>query len=219
MYWIFRWGNIVEVVLSYCRRSNFYFIVKITRPCQQSGIFYYKSNMTDATSRAGTTYPSRAHDSSPFVAYICGVRVLDVLIVLVFVLRCTIWFSCKSPVRFVLRPFVLSGVHVLLVSFVFINTYWCVKRFLYHMMLVAFFGNTTDDTSRTGTVSPSGAYVFKPIISGVRVARSLVFCVVFCRSMFVIFLLAIVLSTPLWFARLDYSVRIITISFPGTLFS
>ena len=53
--------------------------MKITRPCQQSGIFYYKSNMTDATSRAGTTYPSRAHDSPPFVAYICGVRVLDVL--------------------------------------------------------------------------------------------------------------------------------------------
>jgi hypothetical protein len=33
-----------------------------------------------------------------------------------------------------------------------------------------------------------------PVFSGVRVARSLVFCVVFCRSLFVLFLLAIVLS-------------------------
>jgi hypothetical protein len=33
-----------------------------------------------------------------------------------------------------------------------------------------------------------------PVLRGVRVARSLIFCVVFCRSLFVLFLLAIVLS-------------------------
>jgi len=33
-----------------------------------------------------------------------------------------------------------------------------------------------------------------PVFSGVRVALSLVFCVVFCISLFVLFLLAIVLS-------------------------
>jgi len=33
-----------------------------------------------------------------------------------------------------------------------------------------------------------------PVFSGVRVARSLVFCVVFCKSLFILFLLAIVLS-------------------------
>ena len=32
-----------------------------------------------------------------------------------------------------------------------------------------------------------------PVLSGVHVVRSLVFCVVFCRSVFVLFLLAIVL--------------------------
>jgi hypothetical protein len=36
----------------------------------------------------------------------------------------------------------------------------------------------------------------KPFFSEVRVARSLVFCVVFCRSLFVRFLLTIVLSFP-----------------------
>jgi len=36
-----------------------------------------------------------------------------------------------------------------------------------------------------------------PVISGVRVARALVFCVVFCRLLFVFFLLAIVLSVDL----------------------
>ena len=33
-----------------------------------------------------------------------------------------------------------------------------------------------------------------PFFSGVRVARSLVFCIVYCRRLFVIFLLSIVLS-------------------------
>ena len=32
------------------------------------------------------------------------------------------------------------------------------------------------------------------VVSGVCVARSLVFCVMFCRSLFVLFLLAVVLS-------------------------
>jgi hypothetical protein len=42
-----------------------------------------------------------------------------------------------------------------------------------------------------------------PVVSGVRVTRSLVFCVMFCRSLFVLFLLAIVLSV-LRFTDSDY---------------
>jgi hypothetical protein len=42
-----------------------------------------------------------------------------------------------------------------------------------------------------GTAYPSEAL---PVFSGVRVARSVVFCVVFCRSLFALFVLAIVLS-------------------------
>jgi hypothetical protein len=46
-------------------------------------------------------------------------------------------------------------------------------------------------TSGAGTAYPSGAPEITPSSNWVRVARSLVFCVVFCR---LFFLLAIVLS-------------------------
>ena len=42
------------------------------------------------------------------------------------------------------------------------------------------------------------------VFSGVRVTRSLVLCVMFCRSLFVLFLLAIVFSVLLWFTDSDY---------------
>ena len=38
-----------------------------------------------------------------------------------------------------------------------------------------------------------------PVFSGIRVARSLVFCVMFCRSLFIIFLLAVMLAVLLRF--------------------
>ena len=46
-------------------------------------------------------------------------------------------------------------------------------------------------TSEAGAAHPSGAPV---VFSGVRATQSLVFCVVFCKSLFVICLLVIVLS-------------------------
>ena len=42
-------------------------------------------------------------------------------------------------------------------------------------------------TSGAGTIYPSGEHEFAPAFSEVRVARSLVFCVVFCRLLFVVF--------------------------------
>ena len=47
---------------------------------------------------------------------------------------------------------------------------------------------------------PSSPSVF----SGVRVAQSLIFCVVFCRSLFVFFFLATELSVLLWITASDY---------------
>jgi cadmium resistance protein CadD (predicted permease) len=44
-----------------------------------------------------------------------------------------------------------------------------------------------DSTRGAGTLYPSGAHEFVPVFRGVRVARSFVFCVVFCRSLFVLF--------------------------------
>jgi hypothetical protein len=48
-------------------------------------------------------------------------------------------------------------------------------------------------TSRAGTEHPSGEPAFTPGLSEVRVARSLVFCEVFCRLLFVLW----ILITPL----------------------
>jgi len=56
----------------------------------------------------------------------------------------------------------------------------------------------------TRTVYSQGTHEFTPGFSGVYVSRSLVFCVVFCRSLFVLFLLPIVLSVLLQFSASDY---------------
>ena len=61
------------------------------------------------------------------------------------------------------------------------------------MMSVSFNSNTMGVTSGTGTVNPPGAPELIPDFNGVRVARSLVFCVVFCRSLFVLLSFVIVL--------------------------
>ena len=61
-------------------------------------------------------------------------------------------------------------------------------------------------TSGAGTVYLSGEHEFAPPFSEVRVARSLGFCVVFCRSLFALlpfFLLSIVLSVRLRFTASD----------------
>ena len=67
--------------------------------------------------------------------------------------------------------------------------------------------NTTGWTSGARTAYPSGTPEFFPGFSEVRVTRSLVLCVMFCRSLFVLlsfFLLAIVLSVLLQITDLDY---------------
>ena len=65
--------------------------------------------------------------------------------------------------------------------------------------------NTTGATCGAGTAYPSGALESPhPVFSGVRVARSLVFCVLFCRSVFVILFLVIILSVLLRFTASDY---------------
>ena len=61
-------------------------------------------------------------------------------------------------------------------------------------------GNTTDVTSGAQSANPSGAPEFIPSFSVVRVARSLMFGVVFCRSLFVP--LAIALSVRRLFTLL-----------------
>jgi hypothetical protein len=64
--------------------------------------------------------------------------------------------------------------------------------------------NTTSATCGAGTAYPSPAHEFTPDLSGVRDAGSLNLCVVLCRSLFVLFLLAIVLFVLLCITDSDY---------------
>ena len=54
--------------------------------------------------------------------------------------------------------------------------------------------NTTGDTSGAGSVYSSELSRVQPDLSGILVVQSIVYCVGFCRSLFVLFLLPIVLS-------------------------
>ena len=65
-------------------------------------------------------------------------------------------------------------------------------------------GNTTNVTSGAQSANSSGAPEFIPSFSVVHVARSLMFGVVFCRSLFVLLPLAIVLSVRRLFMAFDY---------------
>jgi hypothetical protein len=44
----------------------------------------------------------------------------------------------------------------------------------------------TDVTNGPGTVNPSGTPSSFPVFGGVRIVQSLVFCVLFCKSLFVL---------------------------------
>jgi len=66
--------------------------------------------------------------------------------------------------------------------------------------------NKTGATCGTGTVYTSGS---TPVFSGVHVARSLLFCVMFCRSLFVLFRLVIMLSVLLQITASDYPCGIV----------
>ena len=72
------------------------------------------------------------------------------------------------------------------------------------MMFVSLNNNTTDVTSVAETSNPSRAPELIPVINGVRVFQFLDLCVVFCRSLFVLFRLTIVFSALLRFTDSDY---------------
>ena len=68
-------------------------------------------------------------------------------------------------------------------------------RFPYQMICVLFKSNMTDATRGAGTADPSEHLSSPPVFSGILVAQSLVFCVEFCRSLIVLFLLTIIYSS------------------------
>ena len=62
-----------------------------------------------------------------------------------------------------------------------LSIYWCPTRFPYQMIFVSF-----DSDCGAGTDDHSRASEFTSFFSGVHVARSLVFWVMFCRSLYVL---------------------------------
>jgi hypothetical protein len=97
---------------------------------------------------------------------------------------------------------ITSSVHAVVNTiFWLLLVYWCQTRFPYQMLFVSLESNTAEVTCGAGTASyPSGVPEFTPVFSGVLVARSLVFCLMLCRS----YSLVIVLSV-LRFLASDYS--------------
>jgi len=71
--------------------------------------------------------------------------------------------------------------------------------------------NTMGAICEAGTPYHSGGHEFTPGFWWVLVARSLLFCIMFCVSLFVVFILVIVLPV-LRFAFSDYSFGIFTFS-------
>ena len=80
----------------------------------------------------------------------------------------------------------------------------------YH--LVCNQSNTTGATCEIETFSLSESMSWPQVFNVVRSVRSIVLCVVFCRSLFVRFLLAKGLSVRLWFTASDYPIDSIFIS-------
>jgi hypothetical protein len=77
---------------------------------------------------------------------------------------------------------------------------------------VCYKSNTTGTTCGAGIAYPSGAPEYtSDLYSEVRVARSLVFYIMFCKSLFVLFLFAIVLFVCLRVTISDYHFGIINI--------
>ena len=95
------------------------------------------------------------------------------------------WFRRKNDVLFVFPPICFVEVHVSDHDFVLIYIYWCLTRYPYQVIIASVNRNTTGVTSGGKSANPSGAPDSTPGFSGVRATRSLVFCVVFCRSLFV----------------------------------
>ena len=104
-----------------------------------------------------------------------------------------------------IKLIILSRIH-LVIWIWYINIVWWLIRGEMSVILISYSVLLLQPISATrgaGVANPSGAHDFTPVFSGVRVARSLVLCEMFCRSLFVLLVFAIVLSV-LQFKVSDY---------------
>jgi hypothetical protein len=105
--------------------------------------------------------------------------------------------------------------HIILLLFVWYNVYWCPTHFQYQMMFMLSSGNMPGVTSGAGTAYPSWSPEFTPIVWW-YLCCSIFLCGV-CRSLFVLFLLAIVL--PLYCLSFCYLWFLITTCISSNFFS
>ena len=121
------------------------------------------------------------HQTSSHVFLPVLVELMLLMLTHVFMSSC-FKFRVACPVQFA-----LWGVQVLIMSIVFIYVCWCPTRFPYHMMFASFNSYMTSATCGAGNANPCEAHEFTPAFSGARVSRSSVFCIMFYRSLLVLF--------------------------------
>jgi hypothetical protein len=126
------------------------------------------------------THPLPHQTSSPVFLPVL-VELMLLMLTHVFISSC-FKFRVACPVQFA-----LWGVQVLIMSIVFIYVCWCPTRFPYHMMFASFNSYMTGATCGAGNANPCEAHEFTPVFSGVRVSRSSVFFIMFCRYLLVLF--------------------------------
>jgi hypothetical protein len=102
--------------------------------------------------------------------------------------------------------FTWNNIHKRIYTVTSLNLYSRVNDILYSLALSLFnyLSNMTGASSWTGTTPLPKHMSSPPVFSGVHVTRSLVLYVMFCRSLFVLFLLPIVLNVLLLFTDSDY---------------
>jgi hypothetical protein len=105
----------------------------------------------------------------------------------------------KTKDRVTWTPLKTNNIHKRIYTVTSLNLYSRVNDILYSLALSLFnyLSNMTGASSWTGTTPLPKHMSSPPVFSGVHVTRSLVLYVMFCRSLFVLFLLPIVLSVLL----------------------
>jgi hypothetical protein len=78
-----------------------------------------------------------------------------------------------------------EGGFMLYFCYFYFYVYWCPTRYQYNIIFASFNSNTTSATDGTWTIYHSGAPEVPSVLSWVCVTQSLVFCVVFWRTLFI----------------------------------
>jgi hypothetical protein len=108
----------------------------------------------------GTANPSGVPEFTPCISAVRVIHVVSYMVSLFLVpMCCNVRYDFRVKTMFgsSLLLFILSGVYVWLMLFVFICLYWRPTRFSFQMMFLSFNSNTTAVHSAVGIANPSDA--------------------------------------------------------------